>query len=179
MAFYKGKVSSNDAFAGRSTIYGRNEEHDTAYMTRLWFGRLRLHIFHRGDYDPDHHDHPWPFWTFPIHSYVEEVVDPMIHKQATDPNVVVFSGPRVKAQVVHAWRVHARPPTHCHRVLGRWSGTGVEWDRRAIVTVVWRGHKVRLWGFLKNRKGQWCWVAWNEYIFGGGKDAPCSPPTPR
>lgn len=38
----------------------------TPYMTRYtlidcrWF-TLKLHHFHRGDSDPDFHDHPWPF----------------------------------------------------------------------------------------------------------------------
>lgn len=47
-------------------------------MTRAWFGRLRFHVFFRGDQDPDCHDHPWGFWTFPLRSYVEEVLEERI-----------------------------------------------------------------------------------------------------
>ena len=70
----KAKTSAGKLF-GMSRIYGANGDHETVYMTRFWFGRLRFHIFHRGDADPDCHDHPWGFWTFPLRSYVEEVLE--------------------------------------------------------------------------------------------------------
>lgn len=90
-----------------NTIYGSPDNPDP-YMTRVWIGRLRLHIFHRGDGDPDPHDHPWDFWTFPLTSYVEEVTtcDPQGHHSTV-------------RQVVRGWRLHHRPGTHTHRVLGR------------------------------------------------------------
>lgn len=31
----------------------------------------------------------------------------------------------------------------------------------------------RKWGVLRNRDGNWCWTPWREYVFGGGKNAPC------
>ncbi len=78
------------------------------YMTRLLIGRLRLHIFHRPDGDPDPHDHPWHFTTFPLTSYVEEVT-----RRLEDGTV------DVRHETVRAFRLHRRPATYLHRVLGR------------------------------------------------------------
>lgn len=177
---YGGAVSSLGKLFGRSTIYGRAGEHETPYMTRYWLGRLRLHIFHRGDQDKDCHDHPWDFWTFPFTSYVEEVVDPAVATAVQNTGSSVKAIPRVPTthlQVVRAWRLHHRPATHCHRVIGRLSGFDgsiPQTDQRKVVTIVWRSGADRKWGFLKNRDGKWCWAPWKEYVFGGGKDAPCS-----
>lgn len=161
----KNQTTSAHRFMGKSVIWGKDGEHATAYMTRYWIGRLRLHVFHRGDQDPDAHDHPWGFWTFPFTPYVEEVVEP-----TTD-------GYRKRLQIVPAWRPNYRPATHTHRVLGRYAGfrdMGVPViDMRPIVTLVWRGKDERKWGFLKHRDGRWCWVHWKSYVFGGGKSAPC------
>ena len=44
---YSGSITSLGRLFGRSTIYGRDGDHDTPYMTRLWVSRLRLHVFHR------------------------------------------------------------------------------------------------------------------------------------
>ena len=159
--------SSSLSWAGRSKIYGGD---NTPYMIRYWVGRLRFHIFYRGDTDPDHHDHPWDFVTFPFTTYVEEVI-------TTDNggNYVV------KASLVKAWRFHSRPAWYCHRVLGAYGHTefadGKEYHfiepGKKIYTLVWRSKLWRQWGFLKNRDGRWCWVGWKDYIMGGGKDAPC------
>lgn len=167
-----------DRFIGAHTIFDDAGKSRTPYMRRYWIGRLRLHIFYRGDNDPDHHDHPWDFWTFPLTSYVEEVAEP-----------IWMSGPLPmqyypRRQVVRAFRLHYRPATHCHRVLGRYSTPlalydGKErnprFDQRRIITLVWRGRSGRAWGFLRNRDGQWCWTPWRDYVFGGGKHAPCEP----
>lgn len=150
-----------------STIYGADRE--TPYMTRVIVGRLRLHIFHRGDEDPDPHDHPWDFWTFPVTSYVEEVT--------TDVGVFATIYAR-RRQLVRAFRLHHRPAEHMHRVLGRWSGCHDDIRPGRIVTVVWLGRSRRAWGFLKTRDGRWCWIAWREYVFAGGKTAPCAPEEP-
>ena len=173
-------VSSQDYLLGWHTIYGRDGRHHTPYMTRLWIGRLRLHIFHRGDQDEDCHDHPWNFWTFPLNSYLEEVVDPYVADQVRDglaPVSAVTRLPQTYLQVVRAFRLHFRPATHSHRVLGRFSGySGGQptFSQRRIVTLVWRSGVERKWGFLKRRDRRWCWVRWREYILEGGKDAPCS-----
>lgn len=163
---------------GLHTIYGVDGEHSTPYLTRVMLGRLRLHIFHRGDEDPDAHDHPWDFWTFPLTPYVEEVVEPF------DP---VGSIPyRRRLALVPAFRISYRPATHAHRVIGRFDpsrpGRGpvdcfgvARTSRRKIVTIVWLGRSQRAWGFLKSRDGEWCWVAWRDYVFGGGKHGPCEP----
>lgn len=131
-----------DRFIGAHTIFDDAGKSRTPYMRRYWIGRLRLHIFYRGDNDPDHHDHPWDFWTFPLTSYVEEVAEP-----------IWMSGPlptqyHPRRQVVRAFRLHYRPATHCHRVLGRYSTPialygGKErnprFDQGRIITLVWRG----------------------------------------
>lgn len=186
MHVYKGKISSNETWIGHSTVYGVDGVHRTAYQTRLWIGRLRLHIFHRGDQDPDYHDHPWGFWTFPLTSYVEEVVEVIHHNLVTTvdratrtilwddhageyfqaPAVISILTKQPKRQTVRAWHWHYRPATHTHRVLGALAGG-------KIITLVWRERKSRAWGFLKLRDGRWCWQPWKEYVFNGGKSAPC------
>lgn len=190
--------STGDAFFGRHTIYGVNEgDYNTPYMTRYWIGRLRLHIFHRGDNDADPHDHPWNFWTFPLTSYVEEVTEPafscgicsspvpVTHREYGDycmrhGEAVTYD---TRRQVVRAFRLHYRPATHTHRVLGRYAG----WDKDfsgcmpsidiapgKIVTIVWRGNGGRKWGFLrKDAEGKRCWIPWRTYVYEGGKHAPC------
>lgn len=155
-----------------STVYGANDP--TPYMTRVVIGRFRLHIFYRGDLDPDPHDHPWGFWTFPLTSYVEEVTEPH-----PDPTTVSDGDAyRTRWQVVRSWRLHHRPATHTHRVLGRFvpglvpSHIGVDPHGR-VITLVWRERKTRAnWGFLKLRDGRWCWQYWRDYI-NGGRDTPC------
>lgn len=194
-----------DKFFGHHLILSGD---GTPYMRRMWIGRLRLHVFYRGDNDPDPHDHPWDFWTFPLTPYVEEVV--------SAPTGLWFSlgedegmpegwddKPRRFRQVVPAFRWSFRPATHCHRVLGRFSGNA--WSRSMglfvarvsprganrdpdlepyydfatpehpsrMITIVWRSKVKRKWGFLKNRDGKWCWQYWREYVLSGGKHGPC------
>lgn len=167
--------STSEKLFGFGRIYDNDKVSDGPYMTRLWLGRLRLHIFHRGDRNPDCHDHPWDFWTFPLTSYLEEVF-------AYDPDLQIHVA---HVKIVSAFRVTFQPATHTHRVLGRWSGKfndggffGEANDNRAlkpgrIITIVWRGAAYREWGFAKHRAGKWCWVPYREYIFGSGKDTPC------
>ena len=137
----KNQTTSADRFMGRSTIWGKDGEHRTPYMTRWWIGRLRLHIFHRGDQDPDCHDHPWDFWTFPFTAYVEEVATYSSIKALHDMqamradglsddqiNAAIENGRKVgyslSRQVVPAFRLTFRPATHTHRVLGLHSPRG-------------------------------------------------------
>ena len=185
-------------FVGFDRLYGVDGEYRTPYMTRLSIGRLRLHIFHRGDADPDCHDHPWDFWTFPLTSYVEEVVRKRV---LTGSGWSYMDGPQetvpggeitVYRQVVPAFQWSFRPAVHTHRVLGRYDrDTSFAAIRGAfvaggslpplqvrpgrIITIVWLGRSRRKWGFLRNRDGNWCWTPWKEYVFGGGKHAPCEP----
>lgn len=193
-------VSSAGKFLGMNTIYGRDGEHGSPYMTRIWFWGLRLHIFHRPDLDEDCHDHPWDFWTiplWPIHGYVEEVAETVTHTYNPGSGAILqppAEEHHKSLQIVPGWWPSFRPAEHCHRVLGAYkpglghvavqysigeSGepTGVTSNiidpNRKIVTLVWRGKARRSWGFLKNRAGEWCWVAWRDYVFAGGKDGPC------
>ncbi|RWJ00168.1 hypothetical protein [Mesorhizobium sp.] len=179
---------------GFETIDGVEGEHETPFLTRIRIGRLRIHIFHRGDADPDPHDHPWDFWTFPLTPYVEEVVtkrlEPVDQFDAWSPRsrTVLL----LERAVVPAWRWSYRPAEYTHRVLGRYDSLAtmeaamaafIFGARRApsqyrpgkIITIVWQGKSSRKWGFLRNRDGNWCWTPWREYVFGGGKHAPCEP----
>lgn len=160
------------------TLYGEDRAHPNRYMSQVILGRLRLHVFHRGDNDPDPHDHPWPFTTFPLVSYVEEVT-------------WWRPGPRGggswtrRRQTVKAWRFHRRGAEHLHRVLGKAHFThyqaavsGKTFTMATVVpgpvvTLVWTGASKREWRFLKAKDGRYCWVAWRDYVFGGGKHAPC------
>lgn len=160
---------------GRHTIM---DDAGSPYMTRYWIGRLRLHIFYRGDLDPDPHDHPWSFWTFPLTPYVEEVTE-LIGCACCD-NYDVYQTYR---QVVPAFWPSWRPATHRHRVLGRHDPMAavdftsqplVDTKPGKIITIVWRGKGERRWGFLKHRDGRYCWQVWKDYIK-GGRNAPCSP----
>lgn len=167
-------------FFGRHTILNGDR---SPYMTRYWFGRLRLHIFYRGDSDPDPHDHPWGFWTFPLTSYVEEVTT-AIYARPWSTEIVAA---RARRQLVRAFRLHYRSAQHCHRALGRasrdaYTGTSDENGEFILVpavapgrifTFVWRGEETREWGFLKYRGGRWCWQRWKKYVFEGGRNAPC------
>ncbi len=169
-------ASSQDAWWGSHTI--TNPDGDP-YMTRYWLGRLRVHVFHRGDHDEDCHDHPWDFWTFPLTSYVEEV----LHEQR-QAYLAKNSPPPPKffrtKEVVKRFRWHHRPAEHCHRVLGAWTGKNLTDDMvkpgGKIITIVWQAGVRRKWGFWKERQGVWCWQFWKDYILAGGKNAPCEPP---
>lgn len=151
----------------------------TPYRTAVLIGRLRLHVFHRGDEDPDPHTHPWSFWTFPLTSYLEEVFDPC-------------EGTRT-LQVVKAWRLHHRSIIHAHRLLGRAAvGPILEFEGKRIVvptvrpgkviTLVWRSQHAGVdWGFWvpTQRAVERNWkqleriastkvslVDWRSYVFG-------------
>lgn len=179
------QVSSQDKFFGAHTIVHDGE----AYMTRFWFWRFRIHVFHRGDKDQDCHDHPWDFWTFPFTSYVEEVLEPIRETVALRPDGSEITQHDSKRwyrryQVVKAWRLHKRPAEHCHRVLGPLAPA---WDGdippqfhvdarpgRKITTLVYQGGVRRKWGFWKERANRWCWEPWKKYVLEGGRDQPCS-----
>ena len=124
----------------------------TAYQTRVKCGRFRIHIFWRGDRDPDMHDHPSDFWTFPLVSYVEEWADGW--------------------RLVRAFRLHRRKAGFAHRVLGAWSGHIDQYGTphincRPIVTLGWWSKKRREWGFHTPTG----WVPWQVYVKTPGWDA--------
>ena len=179
----------SERFMGWHTIYGAEGDHATPYMTRVWIGRLRLHIFYRGDADPDPHDHPWEFWTFPLTSYMEEVYIAYEARPMDDRRKKKRQYWARQLSVVDAFKWHHRPAGYTHRVLARAkrdkakqpvlllgpAGAVAHAVPGKIVTIVWRGKSVRPWGFLKLRDGRWCWQAWREYVYRGGKHAPCEP----
>lgn len=118
------------------TIWGADQ---SPYLTRVSLGPLRLHVFHRGDKDPDCHDHPADFWTFPLVSYIEEYIAPV-------------GG--LRRRIVKAFRLHRRRAEFAHRVIGPAVGEG------QIATIVWWGRRRREWGF-RTRDG---WIGWREYV---------------
>jgi len=155
------------AFPAVEVFYGAGGE---PYMTRVSFTDwLVLHVFHRGDQDPDPHDHRRAFITFPLRSYVEEVYFHRGHMAG-----------RSDFRVVRAGRPHFRGKTFTHRVIGLWDGsrdhltckpaTGAT-DGEIVTLVWWLGRKRGTWGF-------WCWprtglwarrgfVDWRDYIHRG------------
>lgn len=178
-------------------IYGRDGMHETLHLTRIkltpvtqrW-GGLYFHIFHRGDEDPDPHDHPWNFKTLPLTSYWETVMD---------------EDGQFHLNLVRAWRWSSRPKDYVHRIVCAARGTRVlreagreateliTTERRKIVTLVWYGPKLREWGFwvrepqnayktertmrdigateraVKNVvRGHRIWVHWRPYLLGKG-----------
>lgn len=140
---------------------------DTVYMTRVFLtpkippvpalriqgGQWYLHVFHREDLDRDPHDHPFPFWTLPLNmGYTEDVYN---------PDSQCWTSVRVPR-----WRWSYRHATHCHRVVATDSG------RWPLVTIVYRGHTERRWGFwvhawdaIASTKRRW--VKQQEYLYGG------------
>ena len=125
------------------TIFGNSGP----YLTRVTWGRLRLHVFHRGDEDPDCHDHPADFWTFPLVSYVEEY-------RAADGSL--------RERPVRAFRLHRRRAEFAHRVL-----RALHHDNGQILTIVWWGRSRRAWGFHTDDG----WVPWRTYIAAAAEGA--------
>lgn len=131
----------------------------TPYMTRLVLRRFRIHIFHRGDGDPDPHDHPWDFWTFPLTSYVETTWD-------TDTA-------NYRINLVRAWRLHWRPSSYVHCVLGRRDNRAPFLTIREgkIITIVWARPKSHSWGFWKMCGTYMKFIPWKDYV--EGRRPPC------
>lgn len=133
------------------TIYGRG---NTPYRTDFSIGSIRLHIFHRGDEDPDPHDHPFDFWTFPLTTYLEKEYDP-------DGEIA----PRLN--VVKAFRLHRRAAEYRHRVLNRLDRKGNIHPGR-IITIFGHGKEYREWGFWvpdPRRRGlKLLFRPWKDYI---------------
>lgn len=150
---------------------------DDLYLTRYSCAlapRYFLHVFHRGDSDPDPHDHPWAFDTLPLTSYVEEV----------------WRNGTLTQNLVLAGRWHQREASYCHRVIGpHWKPKvgrlmvntynatmrrdQMPWYTRLclwwfgvdkIVTIVRHGDETRKWGFMQRVGAAWVWVPWKQYI---------------
>lgn len=152
-------------------IYGIDKEHESCYLTRIMltpktrWGGLLLHIFHRGDADPDPHDHPWDFWTLPLSTYLEQTL--------TRDGLLIDVVPRLR------W-TH-RQAEHAHRVLGaptRREGQET-YGLGGFISLVWHGPKRRRWYFwvmpddpkwidvvYVARYGGRAPVWWRDYVFG-------------
>jgi hypothetical protein len=114
----------------------------TPYLTRVHLtprtkiGQLCLHIFWRGDEDPDPHDHPFDFWTFPLcrDGYIE-----------LTPNK---TGDLVAVQV-SGWWLTRRKAEYAHLIVGRCVVKGRERfiAKGTLATLVWMGPRRREWGF--------------------------------
>lgn len=91
------------------------------YLWRSKYFGVNLHHFLRPDIDPELHDHPWNFISFPLFgSYSELRVDGLLHR------VRWFS--RHRATDLHNVQI-------LHRKKGVW-------------TLFFTGRKTRTWGFL-------------------------------
>lgn len=131
-------------------------QHDTVrlngapYLER-WFVyilgcTLRLHKFYRGDDERALHDHPWPFWTFPLTGYWERVY-----------RFTWYSDEEFEeTHYVKPWRLHYRPSKYRHMVLGtraKADKRGVKfWTPEPFWTIVVTGRKDRSWGFYPDGK---------------------------
>ena len=149
-------------------VYGRDERYSTCYLTRIkltpktQWGQLYFHFFHRGDYDHDHYDHPYDFWTFPFRTYYEEVLD--------------LETGRVTRNAVKAWRWHFRPAEYTHMQIGaaryRWRDDAPLFRENIFggwtATILFHRPVRREWGFWGCRNGsRFTWTPWNEYIYNG------------
>ena len=118
----------------RSTVRLQGEPYLTRWIIYVGGRTLRLHKFHRGDDDRAFHDHPWPFWTFPLKTYSELV-----------------PGLPYRASVVRGFRLHYRPAAYQHIVLG---------DGCPFYTIVVTGKRENAWGFWPE-PGKF--VPWREW----------------
>ena len=111
------------------------------HLLRTPWGRLMLHTFWQADPDPDPHDHPWDFWTFPFTPYWEVVRDVNGQHQINS---------------VWAWRWHHRSAEHQHMVKGPIVGTWRHGNELGtpIHTLVWARPKRRGWGFWVLPQGE-------------------------
>lgn len=166
--------------------------HDDAPYLRRWhitpmipeLGQLLVHRFQRGDHDDDPHDHSFSFWTLPLTTYVELVMD---------------KDGLLWPEVVDAWVPHYRLWSHTHMVLGpaadidmealnafcahqRINGAGFSrfCVHKPFTTLLWRSPRRRSWGFwpvLSEREadeerviwphltaGQRAFRVWHDYI---------------
>jgi hypothetical protein len=145
----------------------RVEHGGVPYLDRyiLYVGgpTLRLHKFWRGDDDRAFHDHPWTFWTFPLTSYVERVSTPFMDFKRATARETATSGAlytpiearHVSEEIVRAWRLHNRPATYQHIVIGRLDGS-----KKPFWTFVISTNYQRRWGFWP-RAGEF--VPWRDW----------------
>lgn len=153
------------------TIFSKKTQgHPDPYRTvwQMWtpWGKLKLHLFHRGDRDHAFHDHPADFWTFPLTSYVDHPFDPETRQ------------PR-PYELVRAFRVHYRPAEYAHKLIGRAEGHDGVSPLKRVWTIVWEKHNRRQWGFWQRLPStwdrpttQWTWMHWRTFLIATGQIEP-------
>lgn len=158
--------------------YAPVSDSGSVFMDRYAIGRLWVHIFRRADKDVFYHDHEWDFYTFPLKSYVEEVLV-VADKDLWYENKRVLKGERyVRHDIVRAWRWHKRKAEHAHRIVAtyhmrRWPESGYRpiywnmipsaWDKSSnwpVITICWKGKPRRNWGAWQKspHSGAWGWT---------------------
>jgi hypothetical protein len=128
----------------RSTVRVGGEKYLGRLILYVGGFALRLHRFYRGDDARAPHDHPWPFWTFPLcHGYMELVPD---------------SRGELKYRFVRGWRPNYRTADYRHIVLD---------PPKPFYTLVFNGRKERSWGFWpsvqEDFRGKRVFVPWREW----------------
>lgn len=159
-------------------LYGPNHEGVwSPFLSKVTFRlagwSIGIHKFHRGDADPDCHDHPFDFWTFPLTSYVEEVIQEQTSRVFVHDGMLLREYDRVRIlSVVKRFRIHYRAAEYTHRVLYALGYPPA--DKKTIWTIIVKRDANREWGFLKHRDGRWCWQDWKSYVNQGGRDVGCN-----
>lgn len=135
-------------------LFGWQTAYD--YQTQVWLWRFRFHKFMREDPGEAHHDHPWWFITFPLDTYVEDVLD-------------VKTG-KTERVIVEAFRFHYRPKEYTHRIIGLWNGNH-EFGRPVattkegpIRTLVLRGPVEREFSYWRFSNGKAHRFPWRSYL---------------
>jgi hypothetical protein len=140
------EVASSDAWYGWTCLYG--------FFTQVWVWRLRLNIFHGPDPSLSFHDHAWSFCSFPLSSYVEDVLD-------TDTGYVT-------RKVVSRFWPNAKRAAHTHRYVGRWSGEMVDGKPTVVpgvvVTIALLGRGGRPWHHWRVHAGKVSRYHWRGYL---------------
>ena len=137
---------TGDPLFGRHVAYG--------YFGQLWLWRFRLHWFLKDEPGEAFHDHSWNFWTFPLRSYIEEVID-------TETGAV-------KVEIVRAFRLHYRRAEHAHRYRGRYAG---QWQDGfpvsspgTVITLAFRSGIKREWFYWRLNKGKVRRYRWRPWL---------------
>jgi len=117
----------------RSTVRINGEPYLGRWILYVGGFALRLHRFFKGDDARAPHDHPWPFWTFPLCRGYGELVPDEDTGQLT-------------RKWVRGWRPNYRPSSYQHIVLD---------PPKPFYTLVLNGRKNRSWGF-------WPWYGYGH-----------------
>lgn len=121
----------------RTVVQVKGEKYLGRWIFYIAGRSLRLHKFYRGDDGRAPHDHPWPFWTFPLcGGYWEHV-----------PTLDGW----LRFNFVKGWRLHYRPSSYQHIV---------DDPPVPFLTIVVTGKKNRGWGFWPSDGTFVHWTDW-------------------